>query len=418
MEEKTYTVSQINSYINRKLKLDGNLRNIYIKGEISNYKTYSSGHSYFTLKDENSQISAVIFKMNKDRFLKFEPKNGMQVIVKGKIEVYEKNGNYQLFATRIIEDGIGDLHIAFEQLKKKLSKEGLFDESHKKEIPSYPKRIGVVTSKTGSVIRDIITTIKRRYPVCEIYVFSTLVQGDNAAPQIVQKIRYAQNFNLDLLIVGRGGGSIEDLWAFNEEIVAREIYACRIPVISAVGHETDTTISDFVADERAATPTAAAELAVPEINEVKYKVNQLSKRVNKSINDQVTQKKVKIDNISQKQLFKNPQSIYEIKGMHLDNLIGKLNYTSTNIISENRNKLLKIEASAVLRNPEEVTKAKRETFIRNVDKLKILNPLLTLKRGYSIAKIDNKVVSSANDVKSGDELDIEFDDGTINTKVI
>ena len=418
MEEKTYTVSQINSYINRKLKLDGNLRNIYIKGEISNYKTYSSGHSYFTLKDENSQISAVIFKMNKDRFLKFEPKNGMQVIVKGKIEVYEKNGNYQLFATRIIEDGIGDLHIAFEQLKKKLSKEGLFDESHKKEIPSYPKRIGVVTSKTGSVIRDIITTIKRRYPVCEIYVFSTLVQGDNAAPQIVQKIRYAQNFNLDLLIVGRGGGSIEDLWAFNEEIVAREIYACRIPVISAVGHETDTTISDFVADERAATPTAAAELAVPEINEVKYKVNQLSKRVNKSINDQVTQKKVKIDNISQKQLFKNPQSIYEIKGMHLDNLIGKLNYTSTNIISENRNKLLKIEASAVLRNPEEVTKAKRETFIRNVDKLDILNPLLTLKRGYSIAKIDNKVVSSAKDVKSGDELDIEFDDGTINTKVI
>ncbi len=418
MEEKTYTVSQINSYINRKLKLDGNLRNIYIKGEISNYKTYSSGHSYFTLKDENSQISAVIFKMNKDRFLKFEPKNGMQVIVKGKIEVYEKNGNYQLFATRIIEDGIGDLHIAFEQLKKKLSKEGLFDESHKKEIPSYPKRIGVVTSKTGSVIRDIITTIKRRYPVCEIYVFSTLVQGDNAAPQIVQKIRYAQNFNLDLLIVGRGGGSIEDLWAFNEEIVAREIYACRIPVISAVGHETDTTISDFVADERAATPTAAAELAVPEINEVKYKVNQLSKRVNKSINDQVTQKKVKIDNISQKQLFKNPQSIYEIKGMHLDNLIGKLNYTSTNIISENRNKLLKIEASAVLRNPEEVTKAKREIFIRNVDKLKILNPLLTLKRGYSIAKIDNKVVSSAKDVKSGDELDIEFDDGTINTKVI
>lgn len=418
MEEKTYTVSQINSYINRKLKLDGNLRNIYIKGEISNYKTYSSGHSYFTLKDENSQISAVIFKMNKDRFLKFEPKNGMQVIVKGKIEVYEKNGNYQLFATRIIEDGIGDLHIAFEQLKKKLSKEGLFDESHKKGIPSYPKRIGVVTSKTGSVIRDIITTIKRRYPVCEIYVFSTLVQGDNAAPQIVQKIRYAQNFNLDLLIVGRGGGSIEDLWAFNEEIVAREIYACRIPVISAVGHETDTTISDFVADERAATPTAAAELAVPEINEVKYKVNQLSKRVNKSINDQVTQKKVKIDNISQKQLFKNPQSIYEIKGMHLDNLIGKLNYTSTNIISENRNKLLKIEASAVLRNPEEVTKAKRETFIRNVDKLDILNPLLTLKRGYSIAKIDNKVVSSAKDVKSGDELDIEFDDGTINTKVI
>ena len=418
MEEKTFTVSQVNSYINRKLKLDGTLKNIYIKGEISNYKTYPSGHSYFTLKDETSQISAVMFKFNKDRFLKFKPENGMKVIVKGKIEVYEKNGNYQLFVTKITEDGIGDLHIAFEQLKKKLSKEGLFEESHKKEIPSYPKRIGVVTARTGAAIRDIITTIKRRYPICEIYVFSTLVQGDNAAPQIVQKIRYAQKFNLDILIVGRGGGSIEDLWAFNEEIVAREIYSCEIPLISAVGHETDWTISDFVADKRAATPTAAAEIAVPEINEVRYKVDQLSKRINKSINNQLNQKKTKIDNISKKQIFKNPQTIYEIKEMHLDNLIGQLNFTSKNIISENRNKLLKIETRAVLRNPEEVTKAKREIFFRNVDKLKILNPLLTLKRGYSIAKIDDKVVSSVKDVKSGDKLDIEFDDGTINTKVI
>ncbi|WP_458455435.1 exodeoxyribonuclease VII large subunit [Methanobrevibacter sp.] len=508
MEEKTFTVSQINSYINRKLKMDGALKNIYIKGEISNYKTYSSGHSYFTLKDENSQISAVIFKINKDRFLRFQPKNGMQVIVKGKIEVYEKNGNYQLFATRIIEDGIGDLHIAFEQLKKKLSKEGLFDESHKKEIPSYPKRIGVVTSKTGSVIRDIITTIKRRYPICEIYLFSTLVQGDNAAPQIVQKIRYAQNFNLDLLIVGRGGGSIEDLWAFNEEIVAREIYACKIPVISAVGHETDTTISDLVADDRAATPTAAAEIAVPEINEVKYKINQLSNRINKHVTNQLEQNKTRLNHITRKQVIQNPESIYQIKNMTLDNLISKLDfisksiltenktklitlenspvfkrpesiyeteemklnnlinklkytsksitsqnknklnrlenspilknpenlyqnkemkldnlinklqYTSKSIVSQNKNKLNRLENSPILKNPEKITQSKKESCLRNIEKLEILNPLLTLKRGYTIAKSGDKVISSAKDVKTGDELDIEFDDGTINTKVI
>ena len=418
MEEEYLTVSQINAYLNRKLKMDVNLRNIYIRGEISNFKTYpNSGHSYFTLKDEKSQIPAVMFSRSR-RLLKFEPKNGMKVIVKGKIEVYERDGKYQLYASRITEDGIGELHIAFEQLKKKLDREGLFDDAHKKEIPKYPQRIGVVTARTGAAIRDIITTVKRRYPYCEVLVFSTLVQGDMAAEQIVRQIRHAQQFDIDTLIVGRGGGSIEDLWPFNEEIVAREIYTCRIPVISAVGHEIDCTISDFVADKRAATPTAAAEIAVPEISEVKYKVSQLTQRINKSIEDQLKQNRIRIDTISQKQIFKSPESIYEIKQMHLDNLIGKLNFTSKSIISENRNKLLKIESRPVLRNPEEVTKAKRETFLRNVDKLTILDPLLTLKRGYSIAKVDNKVISSAKDVKSGDELDIEFDDGTINTKVI
>lgn len=417
MENEYLTVSQINAYINKKLKFDNNLKNIYVKGEISNFKTYPSGHSYFTLKDKNSQIPAVMFK-GRRRYLKFEPENGMKVIVKGKIEVYERDGKYQLYASSITEDGLGELHIAFEQLKKKLDKEGLFDDAHKKEIPKYPKRIGVVTARTGAAVKDIITTIKRRYPYCEILVFSTLVQGEMASGQIVRQIRHAQNFNIDTLIVGRGGGSIEDLWPFNEEIVAREIHSCKIPVISAVGHETDWTISDFVADKRAPTPTAAAEIAVPEINEIKYKVTQLNQRINKSINDKLIQSKQKVDDISQKQIFKTPESIYEIKQMHLDNLIGKLNFTSKDIISENKNKLLKIESRAVLRNPEEVTKTKRELFLRNVDKLTILDPLLTLKRGYSIAKIDDKVISSAKDVESGDELDIEFDDGTVNTKVI
>ena len=417
MDDEYLTVSQVNAYINRMLKYDRNLQNIYIRGEISNYKTYPSGHSYFTLKDDKSQIPAVMFKGRKHS-LKFQPEDGMKVIIKGKIEVYERDGKYQLYATTITEDGIGELHIAFEQLKKKLDSEGLFDDAHKKEIPKYPQRIGVVTARTGAAIRDIITTIKRRYPYCEVLVFSTLVQGEMAANQIVRQIRHAQQFDIDTLIVGRGGGSIEDLWPFNEEIVAREIYACRIPVISAVGHEIDWTISDFVADMRAATPTAAAEIAVPEISEVKYKLNQLTQRTNKAINEKLIQNKQKIENISQKQIFKNPESIYEIKQMHLDNLIGKLNLTSKNIITENRNRLLKIESRSVLRNPKEVTKAKRDIFIRNVDKLTILDPLLTLKRGYSIAKMDDKVVSSAKDVKTGDELDIEFDDGTVNTKVI
>ena len=417
METEYLTVSQINAYINKKLRQDVNLKNIYVRGEISNYKTYPSGHSYFTLKDKKSQISAVMFKGSK-RFLKFEPKNGMKVIIKGKVEVYEANGKYQLYATRITEDGIGELHIAFEQLKKKLEKEGLFDDAHKKEIPKYPKRIGVITAQTGAAIRDIITTIKKRYPICEILVFSTLVQGDMAAEQIVRQIRFSQKFDIDTLIVGRGGGSIEDLWPFNEEIVAREIYACKTPVISAVGHEIDYTISDFVADKRAPTPTGAAVLAVPDLNEVKFKIGQIKDRINKNIQDKLMQNKTKLDNISQKQIFKNPESIYEIKEMNLDNLISKLDFASKNIITENQNRLFKLENSVILKNPQEITKKKRIKFEKNIDKLEILNPLVTLKRGYTMAKIGDKVISSSKDVKSGDELDIEFDDGTINTKVI
>jgi exodeoxyribonuclease VII large subunit len=342
----------------------------------------------------------------------------MKVIIKGKIEVYEKTGKYQLYATRITEDGIGNLHIAFEQLKKNLAKEGLFDDAHKKSIPKYPKRIGVVTAETGAAIRDIITTIKRRYPICEILVFPTLVQGDQATPQIIRQIRNAQRYELDTLIVGRGGGSIEDLWPFNEEPVAREIYACEIPVISAVGHEIDFTISDFVADLRAPTPTAAAELAVPELTKVKENFNHLQEKINKSINDKISINKTKLEHISQKNIFKNPESIYEIKGMTLDNLVNKLGFASKNIISQNRNKLFKIENSHILRNPEKITKKKRDACLKNINKLEVLNPLLTLKRGYSIAKSGEKIISSAKDVEVGDEIDIEFDDGIVNTKVI
>ena len=463
MEEKTFTVSEINSYLKKKMNFDPKLKNIYIKGEISNYNSYPNSHSYFTLKDETSQIPAVMFKSSKDRFLKFTPENGMKVIVKGSIEVYHKEGKYQLNARRITEDGLGDLHVAFEQLKKELKRMGLFEESHKKKIPKYPNRIGVVTAQTGAAIRDIITTIKRRYPICEILVFSTLVQGNQAAPQIARQIKHAQKFNLDTLIVGRGGGSIEDLWPFNEREVSQAIYDCEIPVISAVGHEIDFTIADFVADKRAATPTAAAEIAVPNINEVKDNVKQLNRRANKSINDKITMNRTILDNISKKNILKNPESIYEIKMMILDNLVGKLtfssknivdknknrlirlesstilknpepiynykridlnnlvyklNFSATRIVNENRNKLFKIENSHILKNPEEIIKDKKDAYLKNFNKLEVLNPLLTLKRGYAIAKTEDKVISSSKDVKVGDKVDIELEDGTINTKVI
>ena len=417
MEDEYLTVSQINAYINRKLKLDPNLKNIYVKGELSNINIYRTGHMYFTLKDENSQISGVMFQSMR-RFLNFEPQDGMKVIVKGKIEVYETNGKYQLYAARITEDGIGALYESYEKLKKKLEKEGLFEDAHKREIPKYPKKIGVVTAETGAAIRDIITTIKKRYPYCEILVFSTLVQGNQAAPQIVRQIRHAQQFDIDTLIVGRGGGSIEDLWPFNEEIVAREIYECEIPVISAVGHEVDFTISDFVADARAPTPTGAAMIAVPDIREITLKLDQLTERLNKSINDKITQNRLKLDNISQKQIFKNPESIYEIKGMNLDNLLNKLEFSSKSIILENKNKLFKLENSNILKNPNEMLRIKKEIYLKNLNKLEVLNPLVTLKRGYTLTKIEGKIVSSAKDVKSGDKLDVEFDDGTINTRVI
>ena len=401
MDIEYLTVSQINAYINKKLKMDVNLRNIYIKGEISNYKTYPTGHSYFTLKDKTSQIKAVMFKGNK-RFLKFKPENGMNVIIKGKIEIFEKNGQHQLYATRIIEDGIGELHISFEQLKKKLKKEGLFADSHKKKIPKYPQKIGVITAETGAAIRDIITTIKRRYPICEILVFSTLVQGDSAAPEIIKQIKHAQKYDLDTII----------------ESVAREIHDCNIPVISAVGHEIDYTIADFVSDLRAPTPTAAAELAVPNINELKNRLNQIVFTTNKVLTNKINENKIKIKHISEKQILKNPETIYEIKAMNLDNLINKLELSSKNIITINKQKLENLKNSFILKHPHEITKRKKESYLRKIEKLEVLNPLLTLKRGYSITKGNDKVITSINDVNIGDKLEIELQDGKINAKVI
>ena len=416
MVDEYITVSKITDYIARLIGSDSNLKHVFIKGELSNVNLYRSGHLYFTLKDENSQIKGVMF--NARRRLKFKPEGGMKVLIEGKIEVYKKNGVYQLYASEISKDGIGDLHRKYEELKEKLNKEGLFDQAHKKKIPNFPKRIGVVTAANGAAIRDIIITIKRRWPLCEVILFPSLVQGENAAQNIVYQINNADKFDLDTLIVGRGGGSIEDLWSFNEEIVARAIYNCKTPVISAVGHEIDYTIADFVADLRAATPTAAAEIAVPPYGEIKNGVNQLNSRANLAVNKILNENKNKLDNIISKSLFTSPGEIYAPKEMMLDGIINRLQHSSESLVIKNQNRLNLVKNSNIFKNPQEIIKNQKENYLLQLSKLEILNPLNTLKRGYTLAKSDGKVISSAKQLKSGDNLEVEFEDGNVNTKVI
>ena len=293
MQNEYLTVTQLTRYIKYKIDNDINLQEVYLKGEISNFKAHTRGHFYFTIKDEGSRINAVMFASSA-RSVKFTPEDGMKILVKGKISVYEATGGYQIYVNEMTEDGVGNLYVAFEQLKKKLASEGLFLESHKKKIPRIPERVGVITASTGAAIRDIISTINRRFPLVEVVLFPALVQGENAKEDIVRQIKRAEEYNLDVLIVGRGGGSIEDLWAFNEEVVARAIYDCSIPVISAVGHEIDFTIADFVADLRAPTPTGAAELAVPNKADVINYIDQLKLRSVKNINTILELKKKRL----------------------------------------------------------------------------------------------------------------------------
>lgn len=418
MEEEYISVSQLTDYIRNLINSDSRLKQVYVRGEISNFKRYSSGHCYFSLKDEGSVIPGVMFYGFASR-LKFEPKNGMKVLVRGYVDVYKSRGNYQLYAQRIIEDGLGELHIAFEQLKKELESEGYFDDSLKKPIPKFPKKIGVVTAATGAAIRDIVTTIKRRWPLCEIILFPSLVQGSLAANNIVRQIFVADNeFELDTLIVGRGGGSIEDLWAFNERIVAKAILACKTPVISAVGHEIDWTIADYVADKRAATPTAAAEIAVPDIREISSKVDDFDSRANNVMSKQLNDNLEKFERIKNRPLFKNPYMIHERKVMDLDFIKGRLVSSSKEMIHSNQIRLSKVKSSNVFRNPQSILDEKTITLSRNIDKLKVLNPLLTIQRGYAVARSKGKVVSYAKDLKKDEELELEFKDGKVNTRVL
>ena len=309
MIENYRTITEINNYIKTILDNNSFLNVVYLKGEISNFKNHTRGHLYFTLKDDESRISAVMFYNNASK-LNFKPEDGMNVLIKGRISSYPAQGTYQIYVDTMDLDGIGNLYIEFEKLKEKLFKEGLFDKDHKKEIPKYPQKIGIVTAPTGAAVRDIMSTIKRRYPICETILFPSLVQGENAASDIVRQIKRADLYNLDILIVGRGGGSIEDLWAFNEEIVAKAIYEANTPIISAVGHEPDFTISDFVADLRAPTPTGAAEMAVPTILEINTLINQYKLRLNKNIKNLVNNKFIKFKNLENSRILKNPMILY------------------------------------------------------------------------------------------------------------
>ncbi|MBO6145360.1 MAG: exodeoxyribonuclease VII large subunit [Bacilli bacterium] len=417
MNNNYITVGALTRYIKYKLDNDNNLQEVYLKGEISNFKHHTRGHFYFTIKDEESRISAIMFASS-TKNINFEPQDGMKVLVKGRISVFEQTGNYQIYVTEMMEDGVGNLYALYEELKKKLQAEGLFDTSHKKQIPKIPNKIGVITASTGAAIKDIISTINRRYPLCEVILFPSLVQGKDAAPEIVKNIKLADTYNLDTLIVGRGGGSIEDLWAFNEEIVARAIYEANTPIISAVGHEIDFTIADFVADIRAATPTGAAEIAVPNKEDLKKLINQLTIRMNKNMLDKINYNKSYLNKVLDSYILKSPMSIYEVKEEKLSNYIERGKNVILNLLSSNELKLNNLKKSYIFIQPSKIFENKSNKYNNLIDKLDVLNPMNTLKRGYTITKIKDKVVTSIKDIKVNDEINVTLENGNIDAKVI
>ncbi|MGN1358746.1 MAG: exodeoxyribonuclease VII large subunit [Bacilli bacterium] len=417
MIDNYITIGEINRYLKDLFDNDRNLQEVYLKGEISNFKAHTRGHFYFTLKDDTSRINAVMFSYRASS-LKFVPSDGMKVLVKGKVSVYEATGAYQIYVDEMQEDGIGNLYIEFEKLKKKLAAEGLFDKDKKKRIPKVPKKIGIVTASTGAAIRDILTTIKRRFPICETILFPSLVQGTEAAKDIVRNIEIANTYDIDTLIVGRGGGSIEDLWPFNEEIVARAIYNSKVPVISAVGHEIDFTIADFVADLRAPTPTAAAELAVPDMETIKTYLDNVRSRSTISINSCIDTRRQNLSSLVNSYILKKPTAMYEIKEQNLDFLIDRLNKEMAIVIDNMRIRLFKVSNSYVLTNPDILYKFKKQGLEHLINKLEVLNPMNTLKRGYAIVKSSSGVVSDIDDVKVDDIVNISVKNGIINAKVL
>ncbi len=411
MNKEYLTVSQLTKYIKYKLDNDINLREVYLKGEISNFKAHTRGHFYFTIKDEGSRINAVMFASSASK-VKFTPEDGMKILVTGRISVYEATGGYQIYVNEMMEDGVGNLYVAFEQLKKKLASEGLFDDRYKKPIPKIPERVGVITASTGAAIRDIISTINRRFPLTEVILLPSLVQGEGAKEDIVRQIKKAEDYNLDVLIVGRGGGSIEDLWAFNEEIVARAIFECPIPIISAVGHEIDFTIADFVADLRAPTPTGAAEIAVPNKTDVINYINQLNLRSRKAVGTILELKKKRLDNIKEHYILNNPLDLYSAKIQKLDYLTESLVKNYKVIIDKEKIKLNNIKTRPLFSNPLVILDKTKQKYTLLLGKLDALSPLKTLERGYGIIKLNEKAVTSIKDLKKDDLINIELKDGS------
>ena len=388
------SVSDLNSYIKDKIGNDEFLNNVYIKGEISNFKHHYTGHMYFTLKDENSLIKCIMFKTYTSH-LNFVPKDGMNVLILGTVSVFERDGVYQIYCKAMQEDGIGDLYAKYEALKAKLEEEGLFDEIHKKQIPFMPKTIGVLTSQTGSVIRDIINVSTRRNPNVYLRLLPVPVQGEGAGIKIAEAIRMMNEQNLaDVIILARGGGSLEDLWPFNEEVVARAIFESKLPVISAVGHETDFTIADFVADLRAPTPSAAAELAVANVEDIKRNLDKYENRLAISLNKKLELMKLRYEKVMNLRVFKEPLLRIQDEYVRLDNMIKQV-YDRT------------------------IEKYKESNFVfaNLVSKLDSLSPLKTLTRGYSIIQKDNKIVKSKSDLNNGDNIKITLVDGDISAIV-
>lgn len=416
MEQEYIKISELNNYIKSLLDKDIYLNKVYLKGEISNFKNHTRGHLYFTLKDDESRISAVMFQSSAVK-LTFMPEDGMNVLVSGRISAYPAQGSYQIYVDKMEPDGLGALYIEYEKLKKKLASLGLFAKEKKKPIPRFPEKIGVITAPTGAAVRDIMSTIKRRYPMTEAILFPCLVQGKDAAPDIVRQIKRADSYGVDTIIVGRGGGSIEDLWAFNEEAVAYAIYECKTPIISAVGHEIDWTIADFVADLRAPTPTGAAEMAVPTVLDINTLIDNYKIRLNKNIKNMVNTKFIKLRSLRQSFILKNPMSMYEVKEQKLDSLIDTLNKDINKVLSDKDNNLNKIKMSVILQNPYNLIKDKKIKFDLLVNTLKLVNPLGILDKGYSLAQINGKTIKSSKDVSINDLIDIKLHEGSIKAEV-
>lgn len=417
MDIKYVTISDLNRYIKAKFDMDTHLNHVYLKGEISNFKHHTRGHFYFTLKDENSRIAAVMFASSA-KSVAFEPKDGMKVLVSGRIALYEATGSYQIYVETMELDGIGNLYLEFERLKKELAKEGLFDREHKRAIPKFPKKIGIITAPTGAAIRDILSTIKRRYPICETILFPALVQGTGAKESVVKQLNKAQEYDLDVIICGRGGGSIEDLWAFNEEIVARAIYNSKIPVISAVGHEIDFTIADYVADLRAPTPTGAAEMAVPNLVDLKSLIEQYKIRGNEAVTNIIKKNKIKLESLQNSFVLKNPLSLYEIKEQKLDSYIDYLNQYMTNKLNHAKLMYEKVINNKILISPQSMFDKKKHQYELLLKTIEVLNPMKLLSSGYSIVKSNGKVIKNSHDVNLEDVVDIELSEGKLKCSVI
>ena len=391
MEGQIYTVSEVNGFIKNVIDGIPQLSGIYIRGELSNYKIYPSGHHYFTLKDGEGALRCVMFKGSAMK-LRFRPENGMQVIAYGRISVFPRDGAYQLYCSQLSPDGVGDLYVAFEQLKDKLYREGLFDEGHKKPLPRYPQRIAIVTSSAGAAVHDMIRILRRRYPIARVLLLPVRVQGVEAPPEIVGAIRYANRWKLaDVLITGRGGGSMEDLWAFNDERVARAIYASEIPVISAVGHEPDVTIADFTADLRAATPSNAAELAVPDQNEVYAALASLGARMEQASRQRLLRERQRLERLRESRVMADPRRYFQEKRLLLDYQSRRLGHGLSASVS-----------------------GQRERFARLAAALDALSPLKVLGRGYAIAqKKDGSVIASVRDACPGEPFSLRLSDGQV-----